>query len=277
MKLLLLFTAAGLALAAGAPLPDCSLAPGWEQKGPGRMYEGDNLFEYMDGNSEGYFIYGFVKMNGVTCVKGGETIHIDVSEMADPESAYGMFSANRDPGAKPEAIGMGGQIVPRKAIVAKDKYYLEIAAEADKDNTAMLRELAKALADRVSGETKPPATIGWFPKEGVVAPTPRLIPQSVLGIGALKRGYMAQYENQSKAFIVKETSSEAAVAVLAKVRTRFPVSADAKIGDAGFTASDKYLGKLAVARKGPYIVGYANLPDTADAPGLTAALASRLP
>ena len=85
MKSLFLLAAAGLTLAA-AELPDCSLAPGWEQHGPRRAYEGDNLYEYMDGNSEGYFIYGFVKMNGVSCTKGGDTIHIDVSEMADPES-----------------------------------------------------------------------------------------------------------------------------------------------------------------------------------------------
>ena len=276
MKSLFLLAAASLALAA-AELPDCSLAPGWEQKGPRRAYEGDNLYEYMDGNSEGYFIYGFVKMSGVSCTKDGDLIHIDVSEMADPESAFGMFSANRDPGAKPEAIGMGAQIVPRKAIVAKDKYYLEIAAEADKDNTAMLREMSKALADRVPGETRPPSQIGWFPTGGLVPPTPRLIPQSVMGIGALKRGYMAQYENKSKAFVVKETSPDAANAVMAKLRTRFGESAEAKIADGGFTATDKYLGKLAMARKGPYIVGYTNLPENADATALASALASRLP
>jgi hypothetical protein len=98
-----------------------------------------------------------------------------------------------------------------------------------------------------------------------------------MGIGALKRGYMAQYENKSKAFVVKESSPDAATAVLAKLRARFPESGDAKIADGGFTATDKYLGKLAMARKGPYIVGYTNLPDNADAPALATALASRLP
>ena len=276
MKSLLLLAAAGITLAA-AELPDCSLGSGWEQKGPRRAYEGDNLFEYMDGNSEGYFIYGFVKMDGVSCTKGGDTIHIDVSEMADPESAYGIFSANRDPAAKPEAIGMGAQIVPRKAIAAKDKYYLEIASEADKDNSAVLRELITVLAGRISGESNPPPQIGWFPKEGLVAPTPRLIPQSVMGIGALKRGYMAQYQDKSKAFVVKETSPDAAAAVLIKLRARFAGAADAKIADGGFTVTDKYLGKLAIARKAAYVVGYTNLPDGADAAGLTSSLAAKLP
>jgi hypothetical protein len=276
MKSWLLLVAAGISLAA-AEMPDCSLAPGWEQKGPRRVYEGDNLFEYMDGNSEGYFIYGFVKMDGVSCTKGGDTILIDVSEMADPESAYGILSANRDPSAKLEAIGMGGQVVPRKAIAAKGKYYLEIASEADKDNSALLRELITVLAGRISGGTNPPPQIGWFPKEGVVPPTPRLIPQSVMGIGALKRGYMAQYQDKSKAFVVQETSADAATAVLVKLHARFGDATDAKIADGGFTVTDKYLGKLAMARKGRYIVGYTNLPDGADAAGLTSALAAKLP
>ena len=33
-------------------------------------YDADNLFEYMDGNSEGYLLYGFQNMHGVTCTQG---------------------------------------------------------------------------------------------------------------------------------------------------------------------------------------------------------------
>ncbi len=32
-----------------------------------RYYTADNLYEYMDGNSEGYFSYNFQNMHGITC------------------------------------------------------------------------------------------------------------------------------------------------------------------------------------------------------------------
>ena len=99
---------AGAAWAAG---PDCKLVPGWQQQGPARSYTAENLFEYMDGNAEGYLIYGFTRMDGVSCTSGGDTILIDISEMADPDAAYGIFTANRHPNFPVAPIGLGGQIL----------------------------------------------------------------------------------------------------------------------------------------------------------------------
>ena len=46
----------------------------------------------MNGNSEGYFAYGFTLMKGVTCVNAaGDQLVIDVSEMGDP-TAPGVSS-----------------------------------------------------------------------------------------------------------------------------------------------------------------------------------------
>jgi hypothetical protein len=89
--------ACGLAYAADtAPVPTCTLVPGWTQKGEARSYVGDNLFEYMDGNAEGYLIYGFQSMHGVNCVKGPVTLVIDISDFGENDLSYGMFTANRD-------------------------------------------------------------------------------------------------------------------------------------------------------------------------------------
>jgi hypothetical protein len=44
-----------------------------------------------------------------------------------------------------------------------------------------------------------------FPSEG--QQSPRLVPESVLGIRILKRGYVAQYDF-GKAFVVREASTD---------------------------------------------------------------------
>jgi len=127
--LILSLAAAGvLAAADEAPVPSCNLAPGWSQAGPDRTYVADNLFEYMDGNAEGYLIYGFLKMQGVTCKKGDVTFVVDLSDFGDADSAYGMFTSNVDGRQPTQKIGMNGQIVPRRAFFAKGRYFLEIAA-----------------------------------------------------------------------------------------------------------------------------------------------------
>lgn len=271
----LAWLAAG-AISLPAQKPDCGLVPGWTQHGPFRTYDAENLYEYMDGNAEGYLLYRFVRMQGVTCKSGEDTIVFDVSEMSDPEWAYGMFTANRDPRQPTEPIGMGGQILPRKATFAKDRFYVEFSAEPDKDHSAALRAFARAMAERIPGRTDPPEILKWFPAEGLVAGSIRLVPESVLGLRLLRYGYAAEYE-AGKAFLAAETTPDAAAGVMKKLRERFGATTEVKVADEAFEATDRYLGRLCFFRKGRYLGGWANLKEGEDGVALARLLAARLP
>jgi hypothetical protein len=260
--------AIGCTLAVAAP--NCNLVPGWTQRGPARAYQAENLFEYMDGNAEGYLLYGFTAMQGVNCEKDGVSLVIDVSDFADADSAYGMFSANRDPRRPMTKLGAGAQITPRRAIVVKGQYYLEVAANPEGDHTALLRQWSDALAGTAEGSTEPPAALSWFPAER--QQSLRLVPESVLGIRLLKRGYMGQYEF-GKAFVVGGGDAE----LFQKLKARYADAAPVQIGDEAFQANDRYLGRLCFFRKGGYIGGYASVAEGADAVALARSLAARLP
>jgi hypothetical protein len=262
----------------GFPAPDCTLVPGWTQKGPLRTFEPDTLFDYMNGNAEGYHAYGFALMQGVTCVNdAGDQLVIDVSELGDADHAWGIFVANRDVRSPNEAIGAGGQVLPRRATFARGRYYVEIAASPAGDHTESLRAFAGALETQTPGRAAPPAGVGWFPTEGLEADSVRLVPASVLGIRALRRGFLAQYP-EGRAFVVAEESPEAAADTLQEVRERFAGTADvAGIGDAAFTATDDYLGGLVLFRKGTRVAGVSNLAEGTDGTGLARRLAGALP
>jgi len=104
----------------------------------------------------------------------------------------------------------------------------------------------------------------------------RLIPESVLGIRLLKRGYVAQYD-QGKALVVLETSPQSAAAVMSKLRQRYPFAQSAQVADEALQLQDKYLGGVCFFRKGKYLGGYANLPDGAGATAASVTLAARVP
>jgi len=268
--------AGGIGLLAGlfcgvsaAANPACTLVAGWTQKDEARSYTPDNLFEYMDGNAEGYLLYGFQNMHGVTCTKGEVQLIIDVSDFGDPDSAYGMFSANRDMRQPMTRIGMGGQVTPRKAIFVKGQYYVEVAADQEGDHTATLKAWCDVLEKLQPGSTDPPAALSWFPAQG--QQSLRLVPESVLGIRILKRGYVGQYD-AGKAFVVTEASPATATALMQKLRDRFGGATKVDLGDEAFQASDQYLGRVCVARKGKYIIGYGNVPEGQDAAKLTGSL-----
>jgi hypothetical protein len=257
-----------------APAPACDLVSGWSQAGPARSYLSNNLFEYMDGNAEGYLSYGFLKMEGVTCKKGDVTFTIDLSDFGDPDSAYGMFSSNVDDRQPTQKIGMNGQIVPRRAFFVKGRYFLEIGANPEGDHTPALKEWTAALEKVIPGSTTLPAALAWFPTER--RQSLRLAPGSVLGLRVLKRGYAAQYD-YGKAFVVLEETPQSAGGVMEQLRKRFGETTPASIADEAFQATDRYLGRLCVFRKGRYIAGYAISQDGVDPVALGKALAERVP
>ena len=274
MKILVLVSAImAFAGAAFAQLPQCSAVAGWQQQGKERAYTTDDLFEYMNGNSEGYFIYRFVSMKGITCQSGDSTIVIDISEFEDPEYAYGMFTSARDLRLPVEKLGTAGQATPRRLVFAKDKYYVELGANPDKDFSAELRTYANSIEKNLSGQTALPEAMDWFPKENLASA--RLVPESVLGLRLLKRGYVGQYDF-GKGFIVKESSPEAAAQLMQKLRERFGQTNPATIADEAFKATDKYLNGLCVFRKGKYVAGFADLKDGRDGAAEAARLAARI-
>lgn len=255
-------------------MPDCSLVEGWQQQGALRHFTADNLYEYMDGNAESYLSYGFTQMQGVTCKSGENTLVIDVSEMVDADAAYGIFSANRDPDHAIARIGMGGQVMPRRGTLAKGNYYAEVSATPDVDHTPAITAFISAMEKGLEGTTEPPRALSWFAPEKLVSV--RLIPESVLGVRLLKRGYIAQYD-VGKAFVVLEASPDAATALMAKLRLRYAAAQPTQVADEAIQVQDRYLGSVCFFRKGKYIAGYANMPDAATAQAVSLALAARVP
>jgi hypothetical protein len=256
---------------------DCHFAPGWEASGPVRQYVADNLYEYKDGAADGYLIYGFARMSSIDCKLEADTLTIDVSEMNDADAAYGLFTANRDPKLPIAPIGMGGQIQSQSAIFAKGKYYVEIVEVADNpeaDHTAVMRAFVTGMQQLLQGRETAPEALQWFSQDNL--DTVRLIPESVLGLKLLKRGYVAKYK-QGQAFVVLETSPESAAEVFKKLRAHFDGAASTQIGDEAFQAKAPYLDGICVFRKGRFIAGYANLPDAQQAAALAAKLAARIP
>ena len=254
--------------------PDCSAVSGWSQRDEVRSFVPDNLYEYMDGNAEGYVLYDFQQMTGVTCVSADNSIVIDISRMSSPEMAYGMFSANKTAGHEVRKIGMAGQVMPRKATFVKGEYYVELAANPAKDHTAALDAFVKNLEPRVPGTTELPAALSWFPQEQLEAGSVRLVPQSVLGLRMLKRGYVATYAS-GRAFIVPESSPDTAKALIGKLKDRVGETQSTEVADEAFTGADRYLGRVLVARKGAYVMGFVNIKE-GDGKAQTAALAANV-
>ena len=256
---------------------NCNFEPGFEQSGPKRDYTPDNLFEYRDGAAEGYLIFSFSRMQGIDCKSGSTILSIDVSDMSDADSAYGMFAANRDPRQPIQKIGMGAQVLPQSLLFAKGKYFVEIIetdGSTDSNQTTALEAFAAKIEPLLEGRTTPPEELAWFVPEN--QESAKLVPESVLGLKILKRGYVAKY-NQGQAFIVVEQSPESAAEIMQKLRDRFGGAIPATIADEAFQVKAPYLEGVCVFRKGRILGGYTNLSSAAEAAAQAAKLLERIP
>ena len=273
----LLLVLLGVGLAHGQDYLNCKFAPGWEQSGAKRLYAADNLYDYKDGGAEGYLSYGFARMQGIDCKSGEDVLSIDVSELGDADSAYGIFAANLDPSLPIAKIGMGGQVQAQSASFAKGNYYVELVivpANPDSDHRAALQAFVTGIEGRLEGRVTAPEALEWFLKDDLAST--RVVPESVLGLRELKRGYVAKYK-QGQAIIVPEDSPESATAVLEQLRKRFDGAAAAQVGDEGFQVKAPYLDGLCIFRKGRYLAGYANMPESQEAVSQAVKLAARIP
>ena len=159
---------------------------------------------------------------------------------------------------------MAGQVLERRAAFAKGRYYVEIAAEPEGDHRAALAPWTAALEKTIEGRTTPPDPVAWFPAEGRAPGHPRFVPQSVLGIRLLKRGYMADYSG-GRAFAVPQPSVEAARDVFAKLAERFQAKPARGPGEEAASGSDPYLDHVCIFRQGRVVAGWAKAPDPAAA------------
>ena len=153
--------------------------------------------------------------------------------------------------------------MPRRATFAKGKYYVELAASPEKDHSQALRAFVAAWEKNLEGSSDPPEVLGWFPKKGLVPDSVRLVPESVLGLRILKRGYVGQYDF-GKGFLVSESSPETASQVMAKLKERIGQTTPAKIAEEAFTGTDKYLDGVCVFRKGRVLAGFSNVKPALD-------------
>jgi hypothetical protein len=101
-------------------------------------------------------------MKGITCASGETTLNIDISEFEDTEFAYGMFTSTRDPRLPTEKMGVTGQVTQRKGIFTKDKYYVEISANPEKDHSATLRAFLSLIEKNI--QAHPTRSAGSRPK-----------------------------------------------------------------------------------------------------------------
>lgn len=266
-------------------LPAPGFAEGWVAEGPANVYDPVTVSDYIDGEAELFYPYGFETLASVSYVHNGDVkdeITADLYAMGSLLDAFGIYSNYRDPSAETLAIGAEGYCDGYQLMFYQDRYFVRLSASGARDaNPPNLAACAKAIAARLPGDTAAPAELGLLQVKGLVAKSQKYIGESLLGYKFFPKGLIGEIaldgDAKARALVVFGSSPEGAAAALdgytayVKEEGGSPTIITIAAGDA-FAVKDPLYKGAVVLPCGPYLLGVIGVED----PGAGAAIIEQL-
>jgi len=158
-----------------AQLPGDGFLGVWQPVGPPRVFNGAQLYDYIDGGAEIFYELGFERVTVQRYRADADEIAVELYAMRDPVAALGVYLAKC--GQETPASGFADRHTAgrHQLMLARDRYFLVV------DNLSGKASRAAALVDcareivRSLPETALPAVFAALPKTGLVDGSERVI------------------------------------------------------------------------------------------------------
>jgi hypothetical protein len=139
---------------------------GWKPQEEAKFFSKETLFDLMDGQSDAFFVYGFQKaaVQRFTSPEG-VTMNVSIFQVDEPESAYGLFTVNRE--QQPLNIGNDGSALPgRRLSFWQDRYFVQMTALKPVPDSA-LKAAGDAISAGLPNGGEKPALMETLPSQGL--------------------------------------------------------------------------------------------------------------
>jgi len=166
-----------IAACAGSPeltpahfFPRAGEVPGWRPSGETQRYTRENLFDYMDGEAEMYFVYGFEEMLMQEYLGDeGGPVRVELYRVDRAENAYGLFTYYR--GGQFLDVGNEGDVaLGGRLCFWKDRHFARVFS-IKKVEEETVQTFARRLAGELPTGGTPPELVSKLPQE-------KLLPRS---------------------------------------------------------------------------------------------------
>jgi hypothetical protein len=257
--------------------------------GPIKYYDRETLFDYINGEAELYFPYGFERLASAFYQKRNEPglgLAADIYKMGSGLEAFGMYANFRRPDAQRIKVGSEGFVNPSQLMFYQDRYFIQLSASgAIRLDPKVLEGLARAISKKIPGKAEPPRETAYLKIPKVIPGTEAYIPRSLLGYAFFRRGLTAKADHNGKPvrILVVLEDSEASV-------KKTLLSYEAFLKEKGITprwlagpkgltllAADPLYQGVVLKPKGRFIAGVIDLPDPEQGEPIVDQLLSRIP
>jgi len=150
-------------------LPASGELAGWQPEDAPQVFRGEALWEHINGGAEIYHEYGFEQATVQEYANGtGKSVVVEVFEMTDPASAFGIYSFKIGRAGEELGLTNGGRLESYYLNFWKGKFAVTITGfEEDPDTLQALKSLARLVDGRIESAGDPPALVRMLPESGL--------------------------------------------------------------------------------------------------------------
>lgn len=174
-------------------------ADDWIRKPDVSVFEGESLFEYINGAAEMYHKYDFVDLHAAEYERGEALMTADIYRFATEDVAFGMYTTLRPDEPDTVMLGVEGFAFDTNWIYVKGAYLANVYTY-DAVGMEDVRAVAEAIAGGLEGTTAKPAAFDAFPQQDRVAYSDKIYAVAFLSQDALSDVYAIDFERDDHRF-----------------------------------------------------------------------------
>ena len=142
---------------------------GWKRNYAPEEYVGEDLYLYINGGAEIYHEYGFQRILVQDYKNDNEkSISLELYEMNEPESAFGMYTFKRGDSGEVMSIGSGGSLEDYYLNYWKGRFLVTITGfDSDNETIKGLRTIAQSVDNLLPDSGEPPELVDLLPDYGL--------------------------------------------------------------------------------------------------------------
>ena len=194
-----------LAMAEGdaALMPAEGPAQGWTKDGSPKLYEGEALYDHIDGGGEIFLETGFEVCTVQRYRRGGETLAAEIYRMTDSAAALGIYLTSCGRETPDPALSERHTVGRNQLLLLKGRYYVVVTSpEASAGMGKILAAVGRAIAEKLP-PAEAPACLALLPKEGLEPGSLRIVrgPVGLQAIVTLGEGDVLLLERKATAVL----------------------------------------------------------------------------
>jgi len=154
----------------------------WKIAGEPLFYQGEYLYDFIDGGAEIFLEYGFRQVLSQEYQLGDYNLMVNIYQMDGNIAAFGIFSNNTSTRFKSIDLGNGGFQTEFSVNFWQAEYFITIESfQAEPSVSEALLKFASLISKRIGKRSEPLEVLNLLPSKNLIAGNLKLV-KGILGI-----------------------------------------------------------------------------------------------